>query len=433
MKPALTHDFYKKEFPRVALMLRTITRSALSLLLAASIPCTKSWSDTALTIGTFQSYPYHYKQNDSVVGDAAETVECIMNKINKPFKIEFYPRVRGAQLLKSGKLDALLAYHSFQTENLHSVASSPIVFERWNTYFTSKDGENSNLRWKSLLSRSKLGSVRGSSIDTWLINNQLPPKHRLSSFKQLLKMLHQDRIDAFVADEESTEETISSSFIGHNFSFNQKFITFSPLSVHFNNKKYADSQFLKLFNSHIASCRPKSLKLREDENKWVLDKAKEIFDQHINNDIIRNKVLKSNLSFPQEKFDDAQIVQLEKQWKLQKTKNTGDLVSSVVDSKESKLLRDVMHNTGGVILEIIVMNKHGFNISSTDITSDYYQGDEEKYQKTYLAGANSTHLSKVEFDDSANNFGAQVSFTLSNNGIKIGAITLTIDIYKAFL
>jgi len=179
------------------------------------------------------------------------------------------------------------------------------------------------------------------------------------------------------------------------------------------------------------SCRPKPIELKHYEREFILEKSRAIFSEIISSNTIIEKVLKSNSIFPNN-IKEYEIDKLEKKWNNQKSGGEGFLVKSVTQSKESEILRQALNSTEGVVLEIIVMNKHGFNIASTGITSDYYQGDEEKYGSTYQTGSNAIHQSDVTFDDSTNSFGAQVSFTLNNNGVKIGAVTFTIDVYRAF-
>ncbi len=398
---------------------------------ATALVTSMSWAESVLTIGTFNHYPYHYNKDGLIRGDAVNTVECVLNSMNRTLKLEIYPQKRGIQLFKSGKLDGLLSYQPFQEKGFRSVASHPIVFERWNLYYASEGVANSLDSWKTLLNGSRVGSVRGSSIDAWLRSHEISAEYRVESFDQLIKMLYQNRIDVFIADERSTGETINEGFNGHNFSFKQKFVAFSPLSIHFSQGRLGEEEFLTRFNSYISSCRPKSLELKYNEGKFVLEKAKLIFDEYINTSIIRNKVLASNLAHSQ-KLEESQVARMEKKWDIEKNSHEGDLVSSVVQSEVADILRDIMKSTEGNILEIIVMNKHGVNIASTGITSDYYQGDEEKYRKTYLKNSSAIHLSDVRFDGSSNNFGAQVSFTLSNNGVSIGAVTLTMNVYRVF-
>jgi hypothetical protein len=48
--------------------------------------------------------------------------------------------------------------------------------------------------------------------------------------------------------------------------------------------------------------------------------------------------------------------------------------------------RDKKAAAGGVIFEIFIVDNKGLNVAQTDPTLDYMQGDEAKFQKTFLVG-----------------------------------------------
>jgi hypothetical protein len=64
------------------------------------------------------------------------------------------------------------------------------------------------------------------------------------------------------------------------------------------------------------------------------------------------------------------------------------------------------------------------------VTTDYWQGDEAKWQETFGDGSGATHISEVEFDDSTGAYQTQVSLPLRDpeTGELIGAITFGINV-----
>ncbi len=77
--------------------------------------------------------------------------------------------------------------------------------------------------------------------------------------------------------------------------------------------------------------------------------------------------------------------------------------------------------------EIFVMDNKGANVCMTDKTSDYWQGDEAKWQKSYNNGAGGTDISDVKFDESSQTYEVQVSIPVKSGGTVIGAITFGIN------
>ena len=108
----------------------------------------------------------------------------------------------------------------------------------------------------------------------------------------------------------------------------------------------------------------------------------------------------------------------------------GDMVLEMLDRQASIITRDRRELSNGIITEIIVMDNRGMNVAISDRTSDFYQGDEAKYQETFLKGPNAVHVSELEFDESTQKIQTQVSLTVTDpeNGQPIGAVTLGIDL-----
>lgn len=76
------------------------------------------------------------------------------------------------------------------------------------------------------------------------------------------------------------------------------------------------------------------------------------------------------------------------------------------------------------ILEAFVMDNQGANVGQNEITSDYWQGDEAKWQNSFKNGEGGLDVGKVSFDKSANAQIQQVSLPVVNDkGEVIGAVT----------
>ncbi|MBB3773033.1 MULTISPECIES: hypothetical protein [Ancylobacter] len=104
------------------------------------------------------------------------------------------------------------------------------------------------------------------------------------------------------------------------------------------------------------------------------------------------------------------------------------LIDSIRKNKLSEFLIKKKDASGGVITEVFVMDNRGLNVGQTDGTSDLWQADEAKWQKTYAAGPGTIFVDKVEEEDGKKI--AQVSVTVSDKDGAIGAATFGIDVSK---
>jgi hypothetical protein len=105
------------------------------------------------------------------------------------------------------------------------------------------------------------------------------------------------------------------------------------------------------------------------------------------------------------------ILVLDGQWKAEVGTDSA-LIKGVADSPTSSALREFVEASEGKITEVILMDAQGLNVAVSDVTSDYWQGDEDKHRLTYSVGPTAFHVSEVEFDESTQTYQAQVSFTV---------------------
>jgi hypothetical protein len=106
------------------------------------------------------------------------------------------------------------------------------------------------------------------------------------------------------------------------------------------------------------------------------------------------------------------------------------MIDAVLGNALSQFLQQQQGAAGGVVTEIFVMDNRGLNVGQSEITSDYWQGDEAKWQKTYQAGADALFIDEVEMDESTQAFQSQLSMSIVDpaSGEVIGAITVGINI-----
>ena len=80
------------------------------------------------------------------------------------------------------------------------------------------------------------------------------------------------------------------------------------------------------------------------------------------------------------------------------------------------------------------MDGRGLNVAASDATSDYWQGDEEKFTETYGKGAGGILVGDIEYDESTQTYQGQVSLAIADpeTGAVIGAVTVGLNAEKLF-
>ena len=126
----------------------------------------------------------------------------------------------------------------------------------------------------------------------------------------------------------------------------------------------------------------------------------------------------------------ADVEKLDKQWRAEVDAASKPLIDTVLKSEVSAFLKKKKEETKGVVSEVFVMDDKGLNVGQSDITSDYWQGDEAKWKKTYSVGPDAVHFDKIEKDESTQALQMQVSISIKDpeTGKAIGAVTFGINV-----
>ena len=128
-------------------------------------------------------------------------------------------------------------------------------------------------------------------------------------------------------------------------------------------------------------------------------------------------------------LSEAEIIERDNVWRAEVGMANTPLIDTVLNAPLSAFLRDHMEKSEGRITEVFVMDSKGLNVASSGVTSDYWQGDEAKFQQTFPKGAGTVFIDDIELDESTQTYQGQVSFAVTDpaRGQVVGAITVGLD------
>jgi hypothetical protein len=129
-------------------------------------------------------------------------------------------------------------------------------------------------------------------------------------------------------------------------------------------------------------------------------------------------------------YDQARVDELDKTWRAEADAVDQPMIDAVLNSPASAILTAAREGSEGLFTEIFVMDAKGLNVAQSDPTSDYWQGDEDKWLETYAKGVGMVHVGDLEQDDSTQTLQSQVSMTIADpeTGAAIGAITVGVNV-----
>ncbi len=133
-------------------------------------------------------------------------------------------------------------------------------------------------------------------------------------------------------------------------------------------------------------------------------------------------------------LSDSDIIAMDQQWRAETRSDRRPLIDRVLANELSRFLSQSKAEQRGIVTEVFVMDNRGLNVGQSDVTSDYWQGDEAKWQQTFLVGPDAVMIDEVELDESTQTFQSQLNMTITDEttGEVIGAITVGIDVEAIF-
>lgn len=85
-----------------------------------------------------------------------------------------------------------------------------------------------------------------------------------------------------------------------------------------------------------------------------------------------------------------------------------------------KILSEFLVKRGVVFSELILTDKRGANVAASPLSSDYWQGDEEKFFQTFSSAE--IYYGPIEHDASTDLYATQIAVPIRDNGETIGVL-----------
>jgi len=133
-------------------------------------------------------------------------------------------------------------------------------------------------------------------------------------------------------------------------------------------------------------------------------------------------------------MDQDAIIAADEQWRAEVGSDNSirPMVADVMQRDVSLFLKKQQRAADWMVVEIILMDAKGLNVGLSTPTSDYWQGDEAKHEKTLQAASRDLFIDEVEFEAEAGLLLSQVSQTIfdPDSGEPIGAVTVSVNMNK---
>lgn len=346
-----------------------------------------------------------------------QQVACIMQQLEQPYTLLSLPWLRARQEVRLNRLDGYFTAVLLQEMTPFGQLSAPLYLENW--YWIEHRATVSVPQ-----PAKRLGAVRGSHQAKWFEAMGLIAAAEVNTNEDLIKMLNLKRVDRILMDLEVFEQTAERlGLIRQDFSV--RFFRYVPLGVYFSSQFLQQRPgFLNRFNALIPSCSQTHFILSEPEQRMLLDAFLKQATQLATEAHIQ-QALRSQNATP---WSPEQIAQHDQRWIEEVQQGQSQLANTMLRSELSQWLVQWQQQFSGRVAEVILMDAQGRNVAISAITSDYWQGDEIKYQPVFAQPVNYL-LDSVHFDASSQRFLVQLTVPVKTaSGEPLGALTLGLDV-----
>ncbi len=332
-------------------------------------------------------------------------LQCIFNHMQREYAVQIMPWRRAYQDVKSNRIDGFFTAIPMRQIDPYAVLSSPLVLENWYWFW-----RNDTIAPESWREGYRLGSILGSQQETWLAEAGYQVEMSGNNLPQLIKMLQSKRIDVILADREHFIQASKELNMDLNH-FQSRFFRYVPLGVYFNEQFLNQNPgFLVEFNRHITRCSSVNFVVTDYEQLQIKELLGRKIERWKRLPSLEPALVAANKTSA--KLSQQEINARDKQWIHAFAENDFAYSIELVNQPLSAELREMKKQAPDMITEVIVTDKRGLNVAISDMTSDYWQGDEEKFIRAYNKPANSLIFGDISYDESTKRFQLQLSVPL---------------------
>jgi hypothetical protein len=160
----------------------------------------------------------------------------------------------------------------------------------------------------------------------------------------------------------------------------------------------------------------------------VRDYVEKLVRPMVETPLVLNAIAEQNTRFGDVSEMDMRV--LDETYRSEIDQGTPHMVKVLLDKSVSHYLKARQDASQGAIVEFFVTDSHGLNVGQSTITADYWQGDEEKYLRTFASGSREIFIDRAERNEATQILETQASFVLmddSDRPIGVATVTIAID------
>jgi len=111
------------------------------------------------------------------------------------------------------------------------------------------------------------------------------------------------------------------------------------------------------------------------------------------------------------------------------TVGVDEFMRGIIDHPAAERLRE-LRASHPALREAILTDRLGANVASTNKTSDFYQGDEEKFREAFNDAKGGVYVGSIYRDESIQSYSVPIGVPVLDEGRVIGVLVITLSVEK---
>lgn len=395
------------------------------LLLIATLAQASDEDHPTVRLDTSLEDPYQVVVDGELSGSSVTVLQCIFSRMHQPYQIQLTSLSRARQNVSRRIADGFFSSAPDTQVDGYAQLSAPLLMEKWYWYALEPQILNKPI-WERDL---RIGSVLGSNSMTWLEARGITVAQKVPRLEQLIELLQRGRIDLFLADDNVMRSALSQQ--PKQPDLQQRFVRYSPLGVYFSHdflQQHPD--FLNAFNRQVEHCAPRGSTLTDAEAHYL----RQLTAQHLRRWAYHDELLNALRQAVTRNTSIERIRELDRQWQRERLLEEKPLIRRLLQVPGSQLLANIARQHQPLFNEIFLSDQSGQLVAISEITSDYWQADEDDFQQAQRLAPGQVHIGNIEYDGSTQSFQSKVSAPIHDpeDGRLLGVLSLGINIETAF-
>lgn len=379
----------------------------------------------SVNLYTFPEPPYQEASKDNngqpiITGLTVETLSCSAELAGWEPKITLAPQSRAIYALERNSIDGYFATDPSTDLDQKALRSDPVALEKWYFFSNSADIDPQNAR---------IGVVNGSNEQAWLLDQHYDIFISVSTPQQLVALLERDRIDMALMDDQVMARLTARSAGEGDPTFAHQFVRYAPLYLYIS-QAFASRHpgFMDGFNTFLPDCITKQFELTPYEADGIRRVATPLI-KAIEERLDYRKAIQSGPDIK----NLADILLLDNQWQAVAPYSHSPLAGDIRALEASGILREFAAEHRDLVTEIMLTNSLGTLVAMSQLTSDFWQGDENKFRNLTDVSPEDLYLSPIRFDESTGRFQVTVSHPVIFDSAPslAGVLVIGLDIERA--